>query len=638
MLTFISEYVSQMYDCIKHKFSNEKEEELKKIITDIVNDRIIDVQCEIINNYKVTEARTSLVKLIDRLLAKTVVITGEGSLFKPESTVASKALLQLLALRKLAKNKALGFKKAKDMVNYRKWNVIQNVYKLLVNSYYGLLGARSSLIYNKFLAASVTSTARTFITSVIMGFEDLTNNLLFFDINDFYKYAANLRKYITNFESMTDFVVDREALALRYISKFHKNNKSDNEKVKEYFNNITDNNILLNFYYKNNLYDYLKIPKVHKRMMDLFDNDYSNIFHYMDNPLKEMKTPDEIKAHNDIYSFFNFIKDELYIPEYHSNRIKKLDYLKRENILLTDTDSVFLYLNKFNRFCRLSLPNYNENNALNLFIFLGTRLSEIVINKLAVESLNIPKDLAPKIALKNEFIFSRVILTKNRRQYVAKGKWQEGRRLPDDIDAEIKGLTLKKSSLHKRVRTFYNHLIHSDLLNPTIDFGQLFTKLFNFRDEMYDDIVNKRSTDYCGTLKLNNLNSYANPDRMPVVRGVAIWNKLYPEKAIQSGEKCGAYKLIGLTKLKDLEKINDPYVRNCIKEAIFDDPALAKKGANVICFPKSLETYPEWLSPFIKVESIINDNMSHIIILLESFRFKTITEKGKKHISNIVEV
>lgn len=638
MITFISEYVSQMYDCIKHKFSKEKEEDLKKIITDIVNNRIVDVQCEIINNYKVTETKTTLVKLIDRLLAKTVIVTGEGSLYRPDSTMASKALLQLLALRKLAKNKALEYKKNKDFVNYRKWNVIQNVYKLLVNSYYGLLGARSSLIYNKFLAASVTSTARTFITSVIMGFEDLTNNLLFFDINDFYKYASNVHKYLSNFESITNFVADKEVLINRYLSKFKTVNKEITLQVKEYFNNITDNNILLNFYYKNNLYEYLKIPIVHERMIKLFDNDYTNIFLYMDNPLSKMKTDTEIKAHKDIYDFFKYIADELYIPEYHSNRIKKLDHLKRENILLTDTDSVFLYLNKFNRFCRLTLPNYNENNALNLFIFMGTRLSEIVIGKLAVDRLNIPKDLAPKIALKNEFIFSRVILTKNRRQYVAKGKWQEGRRLPDDIEPEIKGLTLKKSSLHKRVRTFYNHLIQSDLLDPTIDFGKLFTKLFTFRDEMYDDIVNKRSTDYCGTLKLNNLNAYANPDRMPVVRGTAIWNKLYPNDTIQSGEKCGAYKLIGLTKLKDLDKIPDLYVRNCIKEAIFDDPALAKKGANVICFPKGLEKYPEWLSPFIKVESIINDNMSHIIILLESFRLKTITEKGKKHISNIVEV
>ena len=54
------------------------------------------------------------------------------------------------------------------------------------------------------------------------------------------------------------------------------------------------------------------------------------------------------------------------------------------------------------------------------------------------------------IISKNEFLFYRVLLTNNKKNYASKQEIQEGKMIPDGIDTalDIKGLPINKSTLN----------------------------------------------------------------------------------------------------------------------------------------------------------------------------------------------
>jgi DNA polymerase elongation subunit (family B) len=89
-------------------------------------------------------------------------------IFRKEVGIIPAIVKPLLEKRKIAKKKMIGLDE--NSPEYKGLNITQNAYKIIANSFYGVLGFKSFRLYNKDVAASITYIARKLIKETIDWF------------------------------------------------------------------------------------------------------------------------------------------------------------------------------------------------------------------------------------------------------------------------------------------------------------------------------------------------------------------------------------------------------------------------------------------------------------------------------------
>lgn len=235
-------------------------------------------------------------------------------------------------------------------------------------------------------------------------------------------------------------------------------------------------------------------------------------------------------------------------------------------------------------------------------------------------------------------LYSRILLTRNKKQYTALLFLQEGN-IVDPPRIDMKGMSIKKANVCLRTREYFTSLIDDYILQSNhVTRSDILRKFIDFESDIRASLE-RGEVDFLTPAKANDPNSYKNPERMPVMRGVIIWDKLFPDINIQTPAKVNMLKLKCET-IDELEVIKDefPDEYNIIAETIFGDETYRKYGFSSISLPKSVTKIPEFLLPLVDYDTIIDDNTRTGYLILQSLGFKLVTYNNQEFYTTLVKM
>ena len=622
------------------------------------------------SNTTFSNRKMKLEQFIDYYINSDYIISGYNTLFENHKTnnIAANALKYFLDQRKVYKKKMTEY--PKGSTKYLYYKVMQLTYKILANSYYGILGLNVSPFYNSFIQNSVTLSGQDIITTAISAVEGILGD------NNKFKNLADIIEFINNIKTdhyehdILDYV-SKPVTADTLVDYLAQHLKPEAEPINDEYlravvEKLTDEE-RTRVYYKNHLTELLleeKFVDLTKRY--LFDEKYCGKY----------GDPDK---HVNI-EFRTLVCDFVFYDHILDDRYKRFLKDKRNSSIVTDTDSTFCYMQRqvdaISAAFNLEQTKPNVLNIDNLVIDVITEALKRICWVLT-RNMGIEDDYKEIINFKNEFVYEKLITTKNKKHYagilVAElGNLitdKNGVELPAEDRLDIKGLPIRKSVVPKDLREEFTQFLLNDILN---------TNVINFQTliEHYDNIVNKveaslrnGESTYLIPANLEILENYAYPDRMQQVRGMIVWNELEPENQIQPPEKVNIIKLkTGIAPVRTSKDTEETYkeklnaaINNCpelmeMKEkypdkfktimrvvynyGLTDDQVskkinFADKGFNVIAVPKDLDRIPDYILPLVDYDEMIKTNTSAGNTLLGALGIYVDKENNK---TNIVKI
>lgn len=622
-----------------------KIEELKEKITSIARSRFKNRSIEINNNYTLENTKCDLSDVVDFYIKEKPIMTGFGVMFfnhYDKENLKAEMINYISAKRKEKKKTKFICRDNGDEEGFKKNEMGDKTFKLINNSYYGVCGEKNSIFFNKYIGPSITYTGYQIITTSILCFEMiLANNVKYNNIDDLLIYLNRIIDIDTSdtsiYEFIDDYKIPNELDAYNQLMTLadFKSTAEQRQQIKRIIDNLTEEQ-RIHVFYKNNLYG-------------LFDNTYCS------ERLEKLTKYEVIKTEeleDDVQVLTNEIWmaiEKLCIYDYaFYDRFERTLNMKREAVLVIDTDSNFLSLDKFNNYM-IDTFNLDRNDEIREFsnvgvaVVLMTKAIDMALNRLT-ENCNVPEEFRSKIKMKNEFYYRTLMTTRNKKQYAGLTRLQEGNIVPDHKAIDMKGLSIKKANVNKRCREFFTDIIENYILRvENIDLNVILSKFFEFEDEIRTSLLNGEIT-FLSPSKANEFSSYKAPHTIQAARGVMCYNTIYKDLPIALPTKVNTIKL-NCKSMNDLDVIKDdfPDIYEIIINEIFesDDKDLSaftmKNGFNAISLPKSAKVIPEWIRPLIDIDNIIDDNIRPGMLIIESLGVHLMAADNKEFYSTVVD-
>lgn len=639
---FIKDWSKHYADIMTTMYPELDKKEVKSFLREVANKNIDNPVGQLHNNYVSKTGDIDMLTLIDWYDRTKPIGAGFGVFFRNQEQVLNPAAVMLnnfLALRKTYKAELKNY--PETSYEYATFDRMQATEKINANSYYGASGAPTSNFFNLYTATSVTATGQSLISTTETAFEAfMTNNVLFIDLDD----CMNFLKNIINEKRVMDdrFLpnVSVEKLIEKLKGTFSDWKESYNDILFMYLMGISQRD-LNRIYFKNNLFEFSYLPKMRNKLSTIMEK------------VKEFKDPNKVpkEIKSNIEDLWDYYREFVFYNYPAFNRIQRLKNDKRKTVVVVDTDSNMLNLNPWVQFMYRFIikPNdilatRNEDElmyvSVNIMCYVLTNMITEVLWKYTKKS-NIPKDFRPKINMKNEFLFTRLILTGKKKRYISSVRLREGKEiLPEKID--IKGHDFVKSSTREDTKKFFTNLVKEKVLyTDDINISGILRELESFEAVVRDSLL-RGEKNFLIPKSVKELGAYKkDPFSQQGIRAVIAWNSLYPNQEISLPEKIDMIK-VTLDSEKELERLKEtvPEMYKNIKKHILDSnvKSLADKGVQVIALPRNVEAIPEWLLPFVDYDTIVNDNLSRFYSVLESLGIETIKTSKKEYFSNILKV
>lgn len=467
----------------------------------------------------------------------------------------------------------------------------------------------------------------------------MANNIQFFDIDDCFNYLNKIKNEKYEMDESLLPPVSHDMLYNRIVSMFHEWNPNDELLLGDYILAL-DMKSIKRIYYKNNLYEFSDIPFIHNLIYKILKN--------VDEFKDPNNIPDEIK--DDLETLWSYIKQFVFCDYFQFGRIKRLKAFKRKAVVTVDTDSNMICLQPWVDYCKETIIDLDDKltsrdwNSLwfaciNMMAYL---LTNVVTETLAryTEIVNIPLDIRPKINMKNEFLFSRIILTDKKKRYGSSVRLREGQEIyPEKID--VKGADFKKSSARKDTKEYFTKLLKEEMLQPyNINVPRVLRKIENF-ENIIRESLQAGEKDYLIPKNPKEIGSYADPYSQQGIRAVLLWNAIYPSNSIQLPEKIDMVKL-KLNTDAELEVLKEKYpdIYDIIDKNVLKHPnaSYAEKKAGVIAIPSNVKDIPQWILEFTDTDTIVADNTSKFNSFLCSLDIEIIQTSKGDHFSNIIRI
>ena len=618
------------------------DDKIDKYLDNIIAKNLQDHDCSVVNSYKGKEAKTTLMNITQFIHDQKPILAGFGVLFKNQEdcySPASGLLLESIKTRNELKAKRKNYDKRS--YEFLMLDIGQGNEKVVANSFYGASGARTSIFYNKDLAASVTATGQAEISTAMTSFEALLeNNVKFYNMDEcmhFISNVVNKKKYKREIHTPDKI---KDLAWNKILGTFYNVNDVNFPILEKIFKNLSKEE-MAKIYYVNNLKAVmLDFKPVYKLMIDLVCNTI------------EFRNPNAVpkEIHDKLKKLWEYIEEFCVYNFPVRNRIERDSTQKRRVVVVQDTDSNMLTLNNLmsflaSNFAREKISAVSDDDfdfiLINICCYILTRYSELFLKRYC-NDVNIPKDYHWMIANKNEFYYPILITVDAKKHYLTLTKLQEGKEInPPKI--EIHGLDLTKAETSDKTEKFFNSLIRDEIMYAkSINVSMILTKIREF-EEVIENSLRSGKLDYLPLKSVKELGGYKDPFREQGVKAVHIWNKLFSGMQINLPEKVLALKLT-LGKYKDYEdnidKIPEEY-QSIIEQDIFnsDKIPIAKGGFSIIALPQNLDRIPEWIIPFINYKQIIEDNVSKFNSILKSLGSITLKTKATNtHISNLIDL
>ena len=602
---------------------------------------------------EMTQKRSSdLLTVLDETIEKKHFIAGNGTLFRNKCSDGNNAMgsfvLYILGKRDEVKGVMKQYLRAGDNETAAKYDIHQKVWKVLANGFYGATGQGSFIFYDLNTAPACTQTGFNLISNLIISFEQFFgNNWHYREYGDIYEYMDRVVSKPRMFSLSPEDIAPCTAEVV--FERMHLNYPPDwvyKEDMEGYilerlqYLQETDPEALFRIYYANNLYAFLELDDIAALVQDALSE------HIMSG------NPDDIKdeaVKERLQNLFDAIDDFVAVECIFEEQLKFVDEREKNSVLLTDTDSTFLFFGPLLEYTERKL-NYDtevfENfvTVSSVFFYILSCLAHRLLMNWA-ERLNVADENKKYISLKNEFVFQKLFLTPNKKNYAYYVLSREGIILSESERFEIKGMQIKKSSTNKITRKYFQDLLHQKILKEkNVDIAAVLQSFIEYEQMIRDSIAAGR-TEFGIPMRYSGADGYDSPYSQEVVRGTVVWNHFYPLEPVEVSDMAATFPTLGETReqfiaiLENTQWKDKEHYQQAVDlgEYVFKkNEELAKRGFTRICVPSSTNCIPEYILPFIDLDRLIFKNMTAALIILETLGVYCIEARDNARFSNIV--
>jgi len=485
------------------------------------------------NNVTRKNTIMTLEQFIDTYLNMPYILSGYTTLFKNQDdsiNIGAAALEFLLDSRSKYKAKMQAAEYGSNEYIY--YRILQLTYKVLANSYYGILGEKNSIFYNSFVQNSITMTGQDLITASIISMENfLEDNVDFKDTDDMVEFVNNIlrEKHEYNIVKYIDRPISSTELKEYFIGKCL--GSMDTDILDKIVDNMNEEQIALCFY-KNKITDLIANTWFEDKMKHLVEFEYK-------------ETPDPAMV-DELNEFKKIVIDFCFYDNIFEDRYKRSMKDIRKSIITIDTDSNFINLNRYIKLesKRLSLDTSNEvqqMTLMNIFVSITTDVLKQIFWTLTT-SMGLIDRCKPIIEMKSEITYKRILLTRNKKSYAGLEIAEFGKLLKKP-NLDMKGLAIRKTTVPKKLRREFTNILKHDILEaPIINLKEVLSKY----DKLDDEIEEKLSignTEYTLPKNIESIETYKEPTNIEPVRAALLWNAIEPDKQIVPPEKINMLKL-----------------------------------------------------------------------------------------------
>lgn len=530
------------------------------------------------------------------------------------------------------------------------------------------------------MAASITAQGRSVISTATMFFESfLANNVKFASLEevlhfiDCVKSERKDRKF--NDSVILDFPVSVDmcfAKIIRTCCDWRKGkikwvpDIEDAKIIYRVLKNSSQEDIN-RIFYKNNLYAFIDnsvIINAIRYILKLLKEPY----------LSPNRVPEEIQVELDALQ--DLMREYVYYPHMYIDRIDRCDNMIKDVCVISDTDSTIVSFDAFYHYVLdrvymedISILNMEldarteetydvpkmerrydfftdeviekESNIKPFILIPQNNLRFSIINIIAYISGNLCNEYielytkhnhswSPErkclLYLKNEFLFSRALLTPNKKNYATNQELKEGVILEQDIkhSLDIKGLPINKSTLNDSAKAALQKILYEDILvTDHIDPALIIEKIAILEKDI-EESLRSGEKKYFKPLSIKAYSSYEDPMRIQGIKASLVWNKVRDPQL--EAIDLDARNTIGVVKVQidpsNIDRIRDKYPdvydrfvelfmdQTFFKPGISEDCSPKKKEITTLAIPIDVDT-PEWVSEFIDYKTIVNDNIGN---------------------------
>ena len=576
------------------------------------------------------------------------IMSGSGTMYYRHEQVENERIKMINTFttnRKIAKKKMFEHINDEDQTLHDSYEMEQKTWKIMNNSFYGVLIQRQSQFHDNHSGKSVTASGVDIISTSINLYEKLLGNNIYFEsVDEIFNYITRIvsENYDVNDSSLT-FNEDRfkqiidPGYLTEYLAGFlvYKPKCEELNLVTQYLEKIPAK-YRLRIYYKNNMIKFFEDTNI----VDL----------YVDKCLSGSKFYDPNEPPEDLVEnltkIWNLFRNYLLYNYQDFHRFKNVKERKRRSVLLVDTDSSFVYLDPILTTIReKSSIGFNEDDvdslvsAVNIIMYEIMKCTDEAIYKFQRET-GVPESHAHVVGLKNEFLLKKIMLTKNKKSYAQIILLQEGNLL-DKPDFDIKGLAIRKVSTNAVVRKDISNLLKEEILIPTeVEYSNIIRRYKELEEKIVKSLQ-QGELDFTIPSKVNVLESYKNPFTIQAFNATYVWNMLYPQSPIVPPAKIRTIKT-NIDSWDDIESnIDQSSELYANFKKLWNDPntEFDKKGIKAIAIGEETKSIPEELRPFVNINEMLNNHIAAGIPIIESVGLKTLALTNGKYIpSNIVNI
>lgn len=615
-------------------------EEIQQYAEKKYNEQFTDHNVKIFNSYENITYDTTLSGTLDWIQSFKPLIAESGVFFYPKhmkrnlnTEIIKECMLDARDIHKAEKFKALD---VGDVFLASVKDIQQSNDKKAANSGYGAEGQRSSFLFNMHSAMSVTACGRSQLSTAAQCIENLLSDFVkFFNMDEFYTWINNILgekdRWKFNTFDIIDKVPDRNAYIHRFSTKFLHHTLVDEDQIGKVYDSL-DDELRIRTYYKSQIYEFFS--NVRKPASIITDIAFSDVDFIDPN-----KVPKEIA--DDLESLtaliLEFVGYQYGVFRYED----RMKYMKRAVVPVSDTDSVFICYHNIatfleNKILPIKLFKKGDKRAKEMYHLKIINAMSFVVSGAVKETLwhylgkvNVAEEDRKYIKMKNEFHYSRIIVTYAKKSYVGLQIRQESH-VFDKPKLDVKGVNFFKSTASEQTSKFiYDDILMNQLLQPKdgkISLRKTHKAINDFQKQIAIDIKQGDMGFLKRSIKVKSPDAYVKPMSIGAYKAVWVWNYIMgDENRIELPATTTQVKVLLKTKT-DASKLEQwPHIYKKVIE-LFDtnsdigdyvvvdektkkEKVVKGKGIKTIALPDDVDEVPDWLLAIIDVETLVSDNM-----------------------------
>lgn len=636
-MTLIDLYKEKVYDTIQMAYNNKlKPEAVRRYIDQICSK--VDTQNVIANArnlYKYEMEQTFDPNQMPNIIHDNELnILSNGLYTINKDPPSSDIMKDWMDTRKKLKKMELEALEAGDIEKWREYKNKEVKVKQNTNSMYGASTMPCCYISNVDIGGAITAQARNFISEQQWAIEKFMGyNFVFSSIDETLNWMSELfkikdmkgdpemMKYITYIPTTED-CMRKFIYVTKDIENIRKDISNINKTMFLMFDGMDDIHRMY-FYYANNPLDLINFnEKIKPMFYEIVTNGVEFINPY--------EIPESMKT--DMDELFILIKYFCFAVISTFDRVDKYKTRRRKVCILSDTDSTMPTMYKIvtDSLHLLGRDELIDNELVVVkivmyFVYIITCLLDDTCKNFAIDCNGEHTDKPFLLKMKNEYFFSTVLIFNVRKNYIGIQKLDEGKVVPPEKQLAVTGILLGASKLNSYVSDSINDIIENKVLRS--DHYDLLPVLHGVNEiskHIESSILSGDKT-FGIYARFNGINNLKDPERTAAARAGISWNYIYPTDVIAPGDAIYTFDT-SLRTEDDLNRMDPKYndIKELIRNNVFRKNNLgldfSRFGLKLFAMPADGDqlTIPEWIIPFIDINSMISKHLQPLTSLYSS--------------------